>query len=113
MKRFIIKREMAGAGSIPKNDLNSAGKGSEEVLEAMRSEGRGQRFESSMVRHFTPYKIIYFSGLLKPRGTHPHSCPYRNFGFIGPTPPRLAKHRGQPLWRSTVDAVDASMYADF
>ncbi len=40
MERFIIKREMAGAGSIPKNDLNSAGKGSEEVLETMRSEGK-------------------------------------------------------------------------
>lgn len=40
MKKFLIKREMAGAGSLPKNDLNNAGKGSEEVLEAMRSEGK-------------------------------------------------------------------------
>ena len=39
MKKFIIKRQMDGAGSIPKNDLNSAGKDSEEILEAMRSEG--------------------------------------------------------------------------
>ena len=38
MKKFIIKRQMDGAGSIPKNDLNSAGKNSEEVLDAMRSE---------------------------------------------------------------------------
>ncbi len=37
MKKFLIKREMAGAGSLPKNDLNNAGKGSEGVLEAMRS----------------------------------------------------------------------------
>jgi len=27
--------------------------------------------------------------------------------------PRTAKQRGQPLWRSAVDAVDASVYADF
>ena len=77
----------------------------------MRLQNRG-----SMVRHFTPYKIIYFSGLLKPRGTHPHSCPYRNFGSTSPTPPRLAKRRGQPLFFSpvdAVDAVDASVYADF
>ena len=40
MKKFLIRREMEGAGSIPKHDLNSAGKGSEEVLEAMRSEGK-------------------------------------------------------------------------
>ena len=49
MERFIIKREMAGAGSIPKNDLNSAGKGSEEVLEAMRSEGKNIQQEQSYV----------------------------------------------------------------
>ena len=30
-----------------------------------------------------------------------------------PQPPRLAKHRGRMLRRSTVDAVDASTYADF
>ena len=40
MKKFIIKRQMDGAGSIPKNDLNLAGKNSEEVLDAMRSEGK-------------------------------------------------------------------------
>ena len=49
MKRFIIKREMVRAGSIPKNDLNSAGKGSEEVLEAMRSEGKNIQQEQSYV----------------------------------------------------------------
>ena len=37
MKRFLIKREMVGAGDIPKHELNAAGKGSEEVLEAMRA----------------------------------------------------------------------------
>ncbi len=28
MKKFLIRREMEGAGSIPKHDLNNAGKGS-------------------------------------------------------------------------------------
>jgi hypothetical protein len=27
MKKFLIRREMEGAGSIPKHDLNNAGKG--------------------------------------------------------------------------------------
>jgi len=49
MKRFIIKREMAGAGGIAKNDLHAAGKGSEEVLEAMRSEGKNIQQEQSYV----------------------------------------------------------------
>jgi hypothetical protein len=40
MKRFLIQREMDGIGGAPRNDLNNAGKGSEEVLEAMRSEGK-------------------------------------------------------------------------
>ncbi len=40
MKKFIIKRQMDGAGSIPKNELNLAGKNSEEILDAMRSEGK-------------------------------------------------------------------------
>ena len=40
---------MAGAGSLPKNDLNNAGKGSEEVLEAMRSEGKNIMQEQSYV----------------------------------------------------------------
>ena len=49
MKKFLIKREMAGAGSLPKNDLNNAGKGSEEELEAMRSEGKNIVQEQSYV----------------------------------------------------------------
>ena len=49
MKKFLIKREMAGAGRLPKNDLNNAGKGSEEVLEAMRSEGKNIVQEQSYV----------------------------------------------------------------
>ena len=40
---------MDGAGSIPKNDLNSAGKNSEEVLDAMRSEGKNIQQEQSYV----------------------------------------------------------------
>ena len=49
MKKFIIKRQMDGAGSIPKNDLNSAGKDSEAILEAMRSEGKNIQQEQSYV----------------------------------------------------------------
>ena len=49
MKRFLIKREMAGAGDIPKHELNAAGKGSEEVLEAMRAEGKNIQQEQSYV----------------------------------------------------------------
>ena len=49
MKKFLIRREMEGAGSIPKHDLNNAGKGSEEVLEAMRSEGKHIQQEQSYV----------------------------------------------------------------
>ena len=49
MKKFMIKRQMDGAGSIPKNDLNSAGKNSEEILDAMRSEGKNIQQEQSYV----------------------------------------------------------------
>ena len=49
MKKFLIKREMPGAGSLPKNDLHNAGKGSEGVLEAMRSEGKNIAQEQSYV----------------------------------------------------------------
>ena len=49
MKKFLIRRDMEGAGSIPKHDLNNAGKGSEEVLEAMRSEGKNIMQEQSYV----------------------------------------------------------------
>jgi len=49
MKKFLIRREMEGAGSIPKHELNNAGKGSEEVLEAMRSEGKNIMQEQSYV----------------------------------------------------------------
>ena len=49
MKKFLIRRDMEGAGSIPKYDLNNAGKGSEEVLEAMRSEGKNIMQEQSYV----------------------------------------------------------------
>ena len=49
MKKFIIKRQMDGAGLIPKNDLNLAGKNSEEILDAMRSEGKNIQQEQSYV----------------------------------------------------------------
>lgn len=49
MKKFLIRRDMEGAGSIPKHELNNAGKGSEEVLEAMRSEGKNIMQEQSYV----------------------------------------------------------------
>ena len=49
MKRFLIKRVMVGAGNIPKHELNAAGKGSEEVLEAMRTEGKNIQQEQSYV----------------------------------------------------------------
>ena len=48
MKRFLIKRVMSGAGDIPKNDLNAAGQNSEEVLNAMRSEGKNIQQEQMM-----------------------------------------------------------------
>ena len=40
---------MDGAGGIPKHHLNNAGKGSKEVLEAMRSEGKNIMQEQSYV----------------------------------------------------------------
>ena len=49
MKKFIIKRQMDGAGSRPKNELNLAGKNSEEILDAMRSEGKNIQQEQSYV----------------------------------------------------------------
>ena len=49
MKKFLIRREMEGVGSIPKHDLNNACKGSEEVLEAMRAEGKNIMQEQSYV----------------------------------------------------------------
>ena len=49
MKRILIKREMAGAGDIRKHEQNAAGKGSEEVLEAMRAEGKNIQQEQSYV----------------------------------------------------------------
>ena len=40
MKIFLIRREMDGAGGIPKHELNNAVKGAEVELEAMRSAGK-------------------------------------------------------------------------
>lgn len=49
MKRFLIKRDMEGVGGAPKNDLNNAGKKSEEVLEKMRADGKNIQQEQSYV----------------------------------------------------------------
>jgi hypothetical protein len=49
MKKFLIRREMEGVGSLPKHELNNAGKGSEGVLEEMRSEGKNIMQEQSYV----------------------------------------------------------------
>ena len=49
MKKFLIRRDMEGAGSLPKHELNNAGKGSEGVLEEMRSEGKNIMQEQSYV----------------------------------------------------------------
>ena len=44
------------------------------------------------------HKYIYISGLLKPLGVHPHSCPYRNFGSTSPTPPPSRETQGGGLF---------------
>ena len=49
MKKFLIRRDMEGAGSLQKHELNNAGKGSEGVLEEMRSEGKNIMQEQSYV----------------------------------------------------------------
>ena len=49
MKKFLIRRDMEGAGSLPKHELNNAGKGSEGVLDEMRSEGKNIMQEQSYV----------------------------------------------------------------
>jgi hypothetical protein len=49
VKKFLIRRDMEGAGSLPKHELNNAGKGSEGVLEEMRSEGKNIMQEQSYV----------------------------------------------------------------
>ena len=49
MKKFLIRRDMEGAGSLPKYELNNAGKGSEGVLDEMRSEGKNIMQEQSYV----------------------------------------------------------------
>jgi hypothetical protein len=49
VKKFLIRRDMEGAGSLPKHELNNAGKGSEGLLEEMRSEGKNIMQEQSYV----------------------------------------------------------------
>ena len=57
MKKFIIKRQMDGAGSIPINELNLAGKNSEEILDALRSEGKNIQQEQSYVVGYAIYCV--------------------------------------------------------
>ena len=40
MKKYLIRRAMQGASSIPKHEMNKGGKASEDVLEEMRNEGK-------------------------------------------------------------------------
>ena len=49
MKKFLIRREMKGASSIPKHEMNKGGKASEDVLEEMRNEGKMIQQETSYV----------------------------------------------------------------
>ena len=36
MKKFLIRREMEGASSVPKHEMNKGGKASEKILEEMK-----------------------------------------------------------------------------
>ena len=49
MKKFLIRREMKGASSVPKHEMNKGGKASEVVLEEMRNEGKMIQQETSYV----------------------------------------------------------------
>ncbi|MEE3034401.1 MAG: nickel-binding protein [Bacteroidota bacterium] len=49
MKKYLIRREIKGASSIPKHEMNKGGKASEEVLSEMRNEGKMIQQEASYV----------------------------------------------------------------
>jgi len=49
MKKYLIRREIKGASSIPKHEMNKGGKASEEVLSEMRNEGKMIQQETSYV----------------------------------------------------------------
>ena len=49
MKKYLIRRAMEGAYSIPKHEMNKGGKASEDVLEEMRNEGKMIQQETSYV----------------------------------------------------------------
>ena len=49
MPKFIIERSVPGASTVPKNQLDQIGTGSEEVLKQMRSEGKDIAQERSFV----------------------------------------------------------------
>ena len=40
MKKFLIRRAMEGASSVPKHEMNKGGKASEKILDEMRNEGK-------------------------------------------------------------------------
>ena len=49
MKKYLIRRAMQGASSVPKHEMNKGGKASEDVLEEMRNEGKMIQQETSYV----------------------------------------------------------------
>ena len=49
MQKYLIRRAMQGASSIPKHEMNKGGKASEDVLEEMRNEGKMIQQETSYV----------------------------------------------------------------
>jgi hypothetical protein len=49
MKKFLIRREMEGASSVPKHEMNKGGKASEKILDEMRNEGKMIQQETSYV----------------------------------------------------------------
>ena len=49
MKKYLIRRAMKGAYSVPKYEMNKGGKASEDVLEEMRNEGKMIQQETSYV----------------------------------------------------------------
>ena len=49
MKKYLIKREIAGPSKIPSEKLDEIGQGSEPVLIAMRNEGKNIEQEHSYI----------------------------------------------------------------
>ena len=49
MKKYLIKRNIDGASSIPQDNLDQIGKSSESVLQKMRAEGKQIEQEHSYI----------------------------------------------------------------